>query len=119
METNKSKQKITPFLWFEDRAEEALEFYASIFPNSRIDFLHRWPKGTDFPEGTVRTGSVTLDGFTLYAFDAEPMASFNPSISFFVTMETREEVDARSEERRVGKECRCRWGRCRQIGAGP
>lgn len=94
METNKSKQKITPFLWFEDRAEEALEFYASIFPNSRIDFLHRWPKGSDFPEGTVRTASITLDGFTLYAFDAPPMADFNTSISFFVTLETRDQVDA-------------------------
>lgn len=102
METNNDKQKITPFLWFDDRAEEAMELYTSIFPNSKINFLNRWPKGSDYPEGTVQTGSFTLDGCTFFAFDAGPMFTFNTSISFFAVMETQEGVDALWEE--LGKD---------------
>lgn len=94
MRTNKNKQKITPFLWFDHRAEEAMEFYTSIFPESKIEFLNRWPKGGPFPEGTVQTAAFNLDGCRFYAFDAGPQFTFNSSISFFVTLETREAVDA-------------------------
>lgn len=104
METNKNNQKIVPFLWFDNRAEEAIKFYTSIFPNSRIDFLNRWPKGGHFPENTVQTAGFSLDGNNFYAFDAGPQFKFNSSISFFVVLETVEEFDALWKELERGGE---------------
>ena len=94
MKSNSKNQKIVPFLWFDNRAEEAVEFYTSIFPNSRIDFLNRWPKGGPFPENSVQTAGFSLDGTDFYAFDAGPQFKFTPSISFFVVLETEEEFEA-------------------------
>jgi predicted 3-demethylubiquinone-9 3-methyltransferase (glyoxalase superfamily) len=99
METFNTSQKITPFLWFDDQAEEAINFYVSVFPNSKISHLKKWPEKTPFPEestkpGTVMQGVFTLDGLQFCAFDAGPMFRFNPSISFFAVFETKEEVDA-------------------------
>lgn len=98
MTINKNTQKITPFLWFEDRAEEAMELYTSLFPNSQIDLLHRWPKGLPQPENKVMAGVFTLDGCSFCAFDAGPMFKFNSSISFMVVVDTAEEIDALWEE---------------------
>src|SRR5690606_31509947 len=94
MKSNSKSQKIVPFLWFDNRAEEAVEFYTSIFPNSRIDFLNRWPKGGPFPENSVQTTGFSLDGTDFYAFDAGPQFKFNHSISFFVVLATEEEFEA-------------------------
>src|SRR5690606_37900260 len=93
MKTNNDRQKITPFLWFDHQAEQAMEYYTAIFPNSRINFRNRWPQGGQYPEGSIQTGSFTLDGLNFYAFDAGPMFRFNTSISFFAVWETRSEVD--------------------------
>ncbi len=98
MSTNKTRWKITPFLWFVNQAEEAVNFYVSIFPNSRIDLLKRWPDKTPFPKestkpGTVQQANFNLDGCQFCAFDAGPMFKFNPSISFFAIFETVDEVD--------------------------
>ncbi len=97
--SNLNKQKITPFLWFDDKAEEAMNFYVSAFPNSEITLLKRWPSSTPFPTestkpGSVQSGSFVLDGVQFYAFDAGPMFRFNSSISFFAVFETDAEVDA-------------------------
>ena len=94
MKTIQNTQKIVPFLWFDDRAEEAMNFYTDIFPNSKIEFLNRWPKGSPFPSTSVQNGCFTLDGTTFHAFDAGPKFQFNPSISFFVIFETAEEIDS-------------------------
>lgn len=94
MKTTPHTQKIIPFLWFDAKAEEAMKFYTSIFPNSKIDFMNKWPEGSPFPSTTVQNGCFTLDGTTFHAFDAGPMFQFNPSISFFVIFETGEEIDS-------------------------
>ncbi len=95
---NKINQKITPFLWFDDNAEEAMNFYVSVFPNSKINFINRWTEDMIHPEesiktGTVQTASFSLDWMQFYAFDAGPMFKFNPSISFYAVFETVAEVD--------------------------
>ncbi|WP_036383798.1 VOC family protein [Muricauda sp. MAR_2010_75] len=93
MKTIKKQQKITPFLWFDDQAEKAINFYVSLFPNSKINSMKRWPKGGPFPSNTIQTGSFDLNGVTFHAFDAGPQFQLNPSISFFALFETKEEVD--------------------------
>lgn len=85
-------QKITPFLWFDGKAEEAATFYTSLFKNSRIVKMNYWGEGTPFPKDQVMTGVFELDGFQFYAFDAGPQFKFNPAISFFVVCETKEET---------------------------
>lgn len=95
----KKSQKITPFLWFDNQAEAAMNFYVSIFPNSEITLLKKWPEKTHVPSdstksGTVQQGSFTLDGVQFHAFDAGPMFQFNPSISFFAVFESTAEIDA-------------------------
>lgn len=59
---NKISQKITPFLWFDNQAEKAINFYTSIFDNSEILQLKKWPEGGPFPSDTIQTGSFILDG---------------------------------------------------------
>ncbi|MER3374955.1 MAG: VOC family protein [Allomuricauda sp.] len=93
MKTIKEQQKITPFLWFDDQAEEAINFYVSLFPNSKINSMKRWPEGGPFPSHTIQTGSFDLNGVTFHAFDAGPQFQLNPSISFFALFKTKEEVD--------------------------
>ena len=93
-----TEQKITPFLWFDNQAEEAVNFYVSVFPNSEVGFLYRWPEKTPFPSdstvpGTVQQAIFTLAGYQFFAFDAGPLFQFNPSISFFVQCDTEEEVE--------------------------
>lgn len=95
---NPASQKIIPTLWFNDNAEEAINFYVSVFPNSKINFMKKWPEGMSFPDdaikpGTVQTVSFTLDWMQFYAFDAGPVFQFNPSISFYVVFETIAEVN--------------------------
>ena len=98
MSTIKTRWKITPFLWFDNQAEEAVNFYVSIFPNSWIDLLKKWPDETPFPKestkaDTVQQANFNLDGCPFCAFDAGPLFKFNPSISFFAIFETNDEVD--------------------------
>lgn len=90
----KIKQKITPFLWFDGKAEEATKFYTSLFKNSKITSLKHWPDGSPFPKEQVMTATFELEGQQFHAFDAGPMFQVNPSISFFVVCETEEETDA-------------------------
>ena len=92
MKTVKKKQKIIPFLWFDDQAEKAINFYVSLFPNSKINFMTKWPEGGPFPSDTIQTASFNLDGVTFHAFDAGPQFQFNPSISFFALFESEDEV---------------------------
>jgi predicted 3-demethylubiquinone-9 3-methyltransferase (glyoxalase superfamily) len=81
-------QKITPFLWFNGQAEEAMHFYVSIFKNSKVGQITRAGRG-----GPVFSVTFTLDGQEFYGLNGGPTYAFTPAISFFVTCETQQEVD--------------------------
>lgn len=86
-------QKITPFLWFDGKTEEAVNFYTAIFKNSKIVNLNRWGEGSPFPKGQIMSATFELAGQQFYAIDAGPQFKFTEAISFFVDCETQEEVD--------------------------
>ncbi len=97
-------QAITPFLWFDDKAEEAMNFYVSIFKNSKV--LSVMPG----PNGTVMSATFELDGQEFMALNGGPMFSFSPAISFFVKCETQAEVDHLWTQLSAGGETqRCGW----------
>jgi len=104
-------QKITPFLWFDGKAEEAINFYTSIFKNSKIVSIKHWGEGSPFPKGQVMTGVFELDGQRFYAFDAGPQFKFTEAISFFVDCKTQEEIDYFWEKLTAdeGQESMCGW----------
>ncbi len=97
-------QKITPFLWFDDQAEEAMNFYTSIFPNSEITGISRYGDAGPGKPGTVMTGSFVLDGQEFTALNGGPEYTFTPAISLYVNCETQEEVDALWEKLSAGGE---------------
>lgn len=86
-------QKITPFLWFDGKAEEAVRFYASIFKNSRVTNITYWGEGSPFPANKVRGATVILDGIQFYAMDAGPQFHFTEAISFFISCRDQAEID--------------------------
>ena len=86
-------QKITPFLWFNDNAEEAMNLYCSIFKDTRINSLVRYGKVGPGPEGSVMTASFQLLGQTFTALNGGPRFKFTEAISFVVHCDTQEEVD--------------------------
>lgn len=90
-------QRITPFLWFNDDAEEAANFYVSIFRNSRIENIARYgeegAKVSGRPRGTVMTVAFQLDGQKFVALNGGPHFKFTEAVSFVVNCETQEEVD--------------------------
>src|SRR5215510_6007826 len=89
--------KITPFLWFDNQAEEAAKFYTSIFKNSKIDKIIRYPKEAaekiEREPESVMTVEFTLDGVEFVALNAGPQFKFNESVSFVVNCETQAEID--------------------------
>jgi predicted 3-demethylubiquinone-9 3-methyltransferase (glyoxalase superfamily) len=96
-------QKISPFLWFDGNAEEAMNFYTSIFKDSKIVGLNRH-------EGTVMSGTFQIEGQQFMALNGGPHFSFSPAISFFVNCETQREVDELWEKLSEGGETqRCGW----------
>jgi predicted 3-demethylubiquinone-9 3-methyltransferase (glyoxalase superfamily) len=103
-------QKITPFLWFDDKAEEAMKFYTSIFKNSKIGRITRYGQGGPGPKGTVMSCTFQLEGQEFMALNGGPQFTFSPAISFFVNCETQEEVDELWEKLSEGGEKeRCGW----------
>ena len=86
-------QKINPCLWFDVNAEEAVNFYISIFKNSKIDILTRYGKNAPLPEGTVLTIAFQLDGQHFLALNGGPVYTFSEAISFIVNCDTQEELD--------------------------
>jgi predicted 3-demethylubiquinone-9 3-methyltransferase (glyoxalase superfamily) len=87
------KSKITPFLWFNDNAEEAVNFYTSIFTNSKIVNSSRYGDGMPFPKGTLMTASFELDGQQFMALNGGPQYKFTEAISLLINCETQAEVD--------------------------
>src|SRR5438270_7086617 len=90
-------QKISPFLWFDSQAEEAAKFYTSVFKNSKIDKVTRYPeeaaKKIGREPGSVMTVEFILDGVEFVALNAGPQFKFTEAVSFVVMCETQEEVD--------------------------
>jgi predicted 3-demethylubiquinone-9 3-methyltransferase (glyoxalase superfamily) len=90
-------QRITPFLWFNDNAEEAAHFYVSVFENSRILSSARYDKeaaqASGRPEGSVMTIAFELDGQKFTALNGGPVFSFTPAVSLVVNCHTQDEVD--------------------------
>jgi len=105
-------QKITPCLWFDDQAEEAVEFYTAIFSNSRIVTISRYGEaGYEVhgrPAGTVMVVAFELDGQAFTALNGGPLFRFNEAISFQVNCETQEEVDYYWEKLSEGGDERAR-----------
>ena len=107
-------QKITPFLWFDDKAEEAAKFYTSIFKNSKIMHINRYgeegAKVSERPKGTVMVVAFQLDGQEFVALNGGPIFTFSPAISFVVDCSTQEEVDMFWEKLSEGGETsQCGW----------
>ena len=103
-------KKITPFLWFDTEGEEAAEFYTSVFPNSKIVDVSRYGSAGPRPEGTVMTVSFELDGQPFVALNGGPDFKFTEAVSFMVSCETQEEVDAYwGKLSEGGQEGPCGW----------
>lgn len=107
-------QKITPFLWFDNQAEEAVNFYTSIFKNSKIVKVVRYDEAgaavSGRQKGTVMTVAFELEGQEFVALNGGPHFTFSPAISFVVNCETQEEVDELWEKLSEGGEKqRCAW----------
>jgi predicted 3-demethylubiquinone-9 3-methyltransferase (glyoxalase superfamily) len=103
-------QKITPFLWFNDQAEEAMNFYTAIFKNSKIGSVSRYGEGGPGPQGSVMTATFELDGQEFMALNGGPLFTFTEAISFFVSCETQMEVDDLWEKlTEGGEESQCGW----------
>lgn len=103
-------QTITPFLWFDDQAEQAMNFYLSIFKNSRVLGVNRYGEAGPGPKGSLMTASFELDGQAFVALNGGPLFSFNQAISFVVNCQTQEEVDYYWEKLSDGgSEGQCAW----------
>ena len=103
-------QKITPFLWFDHQAEEAANFYVSVFRGSRIPNVARYGDAGPGPKGSVMTIEFELAGQRFVALNGGAQFTFSPAISFVVNCETQEEVDALWEKLSAGgEEQRCGW----------
>ena len=103
-------QKITPFLWFDDKAEEAANFYTSIFKNSKILNIARYGEAGPGQKGTVMTVTFQLEGQEFMTLNGGPHYTFSPAISFFVNCATQAEVDELWEQLSAGgREDKCAW----------
>ena len=103
-------QKITPFLWFDGQAEEAMKFYTSIFKNSKIGSVSRYGDAGPGPKGTVMSGTFELEGQKFMALNGGPQFKFTEAISFFVNCDTQQEVDELWEKLSAGgQKSRCGW----------
>jgi predicted 3-demethylubiquinone-9 3-methyltransferase (glyoxalase superfamily) len=86
-------QKITPFLWFDGNAEEAMNFYTSIFKNAKVANISRYGEAGPGPAGRVLTASFELEGLQFTALNGGPHYKFSEAISFHVACESQDEVD--------------------------
>jgi predicted 3-demethylubiquinone-9 3-methyltransferase (glyoxalase superfamily) len=103
-------QKITPFLWFDDKAEEAANFYISIFKNSKMGRITRYGEAGPRPKGTVMSVTFQLEGQEFFALNGGPHYKFTPAISLFVDCKSQEEVDELWEKLSAGgRKDRCGW----------
>ena len=104
-------QKITPFLWFDTQAGEAAKFYCSVFKNSKMLDVQRYPEGAPAPAGSVMIANFELEGIHFVALNAGPTFKFTEAISFVVTTESQEETDYYWNKLTAdgGLESQCGW----------
>ena len=108
-------QRITPFLWFNDNAEQAVKFYTAIFKKSKVGKIARYPEGTEKttgrPAGSVMTIEFEIEGQTFTALNGGPIFKFNESVSFVVNCKTQAEVDYYWKKLTAGggKQVQCGW----------
>ena len=103
-------QKITPFLWYTDQAEEAAKFYTSIFENAKIKAITRYSDAGPGPNGSVMTASFEIEGQEFVALNGGPVYKFTPAVSFVIHCDTQEEVDRFWERLSAGgRTDRCGW----------
>lgn len=103
-------QKITPFLWFKDQAEEAANFYVSVIRNSRIKNIVRAGKSGPGPEGSVVTVAFELQGQAFAALNGNPQFPFTHAVSFMLDCDDQEEIDLYWEKLSEGGEkVQCGW----------
>jgi predicted 3-demethylubiquinone-9 3-methyltransferase (glyoxalase superfamily) len=103
-------QKITPFLWFDNNAEEAANFYVSVFKNSKVLNIARYGEVGPGPKGTVMTVEFELDGQEFVALNGGPKFKLTEAVSFVVNCDTQEEVDYYWERlSEAGEKSRCGW----------
>ncbi len=102
--------RIAPFLWFENQAEEAAKFYTSIFKNSKITRVSRFPEGAPGPAGSVMVVAFQLDGRDFMALNGGPQFKFTEAVSMVVQCENQEEIDYYWEKLlEGGKPSQCGW----------
>jgi predicted 3-demethylubiquinone-9 3-methyltransferase (glyoxalase superfamily) len=103
-------QKITPFLWYDGKAEEAANFYISIFKNSKMGKISRYGEAGPGPKGSAMSVTFQIEGQEFFALNGGPQFKFTPAISFFVNCETQQEVDDLWEKLSAGgRTDRCGW----------
>lgn len=103
-------QKITPFLWFDNNAEEALNFYTSIFKNSEITQVSRYGDVGPGPKGSLLTARFNLEGQEFLALNGGPQYKFTPAVSFLIDCKTQEEIDYYWDKLlEGGQEQQCGW----------
>ena len=103
-------QKIVPFLWFNGNAEEAMNFYVSVFKRSKVVRVSRYGEAGPGPKGSVMGCAFQLEGQDFYALNGGPQFQFTPAISLFVNCETQQEVDDLWEKLSAGgQRSRCGW----------
>jgi len=103
-------QQITPFLWFDDNADEAVNFYLSIFKDSRLLDATRYDEAGPGPKGTIMTATFELNGQQFIALNGGPRYKFTEAVSFVVKCETQEEIDYYWDKLLDGGEPqRCGW----------
>jgi predicted 3-demethylubiquinone-9 3-methyltransferase (glyoxalase superfamily) len=108
--TMANRQKLTPFLWYDDNAEEAIRHYVSIFKDSKILSESRWGEGGPVPKGTLMSARFRLAGQEFLALNGGPMYRFTEAFSIYVDCETQAEVDELWEKLSAGGEPgRCGW----------
>jgi predicted 3-demethylubiquinone-9 3-methyltransferase (glyoxalase superfamily) len=102
--------KITPFLWFNDQAEEAMNFYVSIFKNSRAGSVTRYGDAGPGPKGSVMTANFQLEGQEFTALNGGPQFPFTEAVSFVINCETQQEIDHYWDKLSAGgKPVQCGW----------
>jgi predicted 3-demethylubiquinone-9 3-methyltransferase (glyoxalase superfamily) len=103
-------KKITPFLMFNDKLEEALDLYSSIFKNSKVENITRYGEEGPGPEGTIMSATFQLEGQEFMAYNGGPTFEFSQGMSLFVNCETQEEVDELWEKlSEDGEKLKCGW----------
>lgn len=107
---SKVSQRITPFLWYDSQAENAANFYVSIFKNSKVELITRYGETGPGPKGSVMTVGFILDGQEFTALNGGPQFPFTEAISLVVNCETQEEIDYYWEKLSAGgREVQCGW----------